>query len=129
MNSGQIQEIDLDSLPSLDCISFNSTLMIFNSFHVIQIVITKAKTPAKLMTVATCHIARISYCIAMSLLIRKIAHYLAQKAASDPEAREKMLKVARGAVGGAKKIAKENDSAYAAGRALRRALNKSQNDR
>ncbi|MFK8032591.1 MAG: hypothetical protein AB8B94_00480 [Hyphomicrobiales bacterium] len=81
------------------------------------------------MTVATCHNARISYNITMSLLIRKIAQYVAQKAASDPEAREKMLRVARGAAGEAKKIAKENDPAYAAGRALRRALNRSQNNR
>ncbi|MEP0520733.1 MAG: hypothetical protein ABJO09_12460 [Hyphomicrobiales bacterium] len=58
----------------------------------------------------------------MSILLRKIAHYVVQKAASDPEAREMARKVARGAVDEAKKIANEKDSAYAAGRALRRAL-------
>lgn len=81
------------------------------------------------MTIVPCLPGRISYSSAMSILLRKIAHYVAQKAASDPEAREKVLKVARGAVGEAKKIAKENDRAYAAGQALRRALNKSQNNR
>ena len=81
------------------------------------------------MVVAPCHPDPISYSNAMSLLLRKIAHYVAQKAASDPEAREKILNVARGAAGEAKKIAKENDRAYAAGKALRRALNKSQNNR
>ena len=58
----------------------------------------------------------------MSILIRKIAGYIVQKAASDPESRDKVLKAALGAVDEAKQIANENDRAYAAGRALRRAL-------
>lgn len=58
----------------------------------------------------------------MSVLFRKFARYVAQKAASDPEARDKVLKVALRGVDEAKQIAKENDRAYAAGRALRRAL-------
>lgn len=65
----------------------------------------------------------------MSILLRKIAQYVAKKAASDPEAREMAARAARGAFGEAKKIAREKDSAYAAGRALRRMLNKSQSNR
>lgn len=58
----------------------------------------------------------------MSVLFRKLAHYIVQKATSDPETRDKVLRVAVRGVGEAKQIAKENDRAYAAGRALRRAL-------
>ena len=65
----------------------------------------------------------------MSLLLRKLAQYVAQKAASDPEAREKALKAARVVVDEARKIAKEDDRAYAAGRAFRRALGKQRRDR
>ncbi len=60
----------------------------------------------------------------MSLLLRQIARYVAQKAASDPEAREKALKVAQGVVEEAKQITKEDDWAYAAGKAFRRAMKK-----
>ena len=62
----------------------------------------------------------------MSVLLRYIARYLAQKAASDPRVREKVLKAARGVVEKAEKIANENDRAYAAGRAFRRAFDKLQ---
>ena len=65
----------------------------------------------------------------MSIPLHKIARYAAQKAASDPEAREKAVKIARGVVDEAKQIAKEDDRAYAAGRALRRAFDKLQNNR
>ena len=65
----------------------------------------------------------------MSLLIRKLARFVAQKAASDPHAREKAVKVARSVVDEAKQIAREEDRAYAAGRAFRRAFDKLQNDR
>ena len=58
----------------------------------------------------------------MSFLFSKFARYVVQKAASDPEARDKVLRVALRGVGEAKQIAKENDRAYAAGRALRRVL-------
>jgi hypothetical protein len=58
------------------------------------------------------------------MLLRQIARYVAQKAASDPEAREKAVRVARGVVEDVKKIAKENDRAYAAGRAIRRRFDK-----
>jgi len=65
----------------------------------------------------------------MSLLLRQLARYVAQKAASDPEAREKVLKAASDVVEQAKQIAKEDDRAYAAGRVFRRALDKLQNSR
>ena len=58
----------------------------------------------------------------MSILFRKLARYVVQKVTSDPAARNKVLKVALRGVGEANQIAKENDRAYAAGRALRRAL-------
>ena len=58
----------------------------------------------------------------MSVLLRKLAQYVVQKAASDPEARDKVLKATLRGVGEAKNLAKENDRAYAAGQALRRAL-------
>jgi hypothetical protein len=65
----------------------------------------------------------------MSVLLRQIARYIAQKAASDPEAREKAVKIASGVVEQAKQIAKEDDRAYAAGRAFRRAFDKLQSNR
>ncbi len=58
----------------------------------------------------------------MSVLLQKLARYVVQKATSDPEARDKVLEVALRCVNEAKQIAKENDRAYAAGRAIRRAL-------
>ena len=70
---------------------------------------------------------RIGYSSHMSILLRKFARYVAQKAASDPESRDKALKVALGVFAETKQIAKENDRAYAAGRALRRVLGKLQN--
>ncbi len=65
----------------------------------------------------------------MSFLLRHIARYAAQKLASDPRAREKVAKVARVVVGEARQIARGEDKARAAGRALRRAMNKLQGDR
>ena len=65
----------------------------------------------------------------MSVLLRQIARYVTQKAASDPEAGEKAIKAARGVVVEATQIAKEDDRAYAAGRALRRAFDKLQSNR
>ena len=74
-------------------------------------------------------IAWIGYRAAMSVLLRQIARYVAQKAASDPKVREKAVKVARGVVEEVKQIAKEDDRAYAAGQAFRRAFDKLQNNR
>jgi hypothetical protein len=65
----------------------------------------------------------------MSFLLRHIARYAAQKLASDPWAREKAAKAARLVVGEARQIARGEDRARAAGRALRRAVNKLQGDR
>jgi hypothetical protein len=65
----------------------------------------------------------------MSMLLRQVARYVAQRVASDPQARENVVKAARGVVEEAKRIAKEDDRAYAAGRAFRRALEKLQGNR
>lgn len=67
---------------------------------------------------------QVGYSSHMSILLRKFARYVAQKAASDPESRDKAIKAALGVVAETKQIAKENDRAYAVGRALRRALGK-----
>ncbi|MCH9053194.1 MAG: hypothetical protein IIA72_19395 [Proteobacteria bacterium] len=65
----------------------------------------------------------------MSFLLRHIARYAAQKLPSHPWAREKAAKAARVVVGEARQIARGEDRARAAGRALRRAMNKLQGDR
>lgn len=65
----------------------------------------------------------------MSILLRQVVRYVVQKAASDPQAREKAIKVAGGVVEQAKQIAKEKDRARAAGRAVRKAFDKMQNNR
>lgn len=65
----------------------------------------------------------------MSILLRHIGRYAAQELASDPRAREKAAKVASAVVKKAKQIAHEEDRARAAGRAVRRAMNKLQGDR
>ena len=65
----------------------------------------------------------------MSFHLHHIAHYAAQKLASDPRAREKAAEVARVVGEEARQIAGREDKARAAGRALRRALNKLQGDR
>ena len=64
----------------------------------------------------------------MSFLLRHIARYVAQKLASNPQAREKAARVARFVVGEARQIVRREDKARAAGRALRRAMNKLQSD-
>ena len=65
----------------------------------------------------------------MSFLLRNIARYAAQKLASDPRVREKAAKIARVVVDEARHIARKEDKARAAGRALRRAMNELQGDR
>ncbi len=62
----------------------------------------------------------------MSFLLRHIARYAAQKLASNPQARETAAKAARAVVDEAKEIARKEDKAFAAGRAVRRAMNKLQ---
>ncbi len=65
----------------------------------------------------------------MSFLLRNIARYAAQKLASDPRVREKAAKAARVVVDEARQIARREDKARAAGRALRCAMNKLRGDR
>ncbi len=65
----------------------------------------------------------------MSSLLRHIGRYAAQKLASDPRAKEKAAKVASVVVGEASQIARGEDRARAAGRAVRRAMNKLQGHR
>lgn len=65
----------------------------------------------------------------MSFLLRRIGRYAARRLASDPRAREKAAKAARAVVGEARQIARGEDKARAAGRAVRRAMNKLQGDR
>jgi hypothetical protein len=60
----------------------------------------------------------------MSIFLRQIARYVVRKAATDPEAREKAVRVARGVVEEAKQIAREEDRAFAVGRSLRRKFDK-----
>ena len=64
----------------------------------------------------------------MSLLFRRIARYAAQTLASNPQTREKAAKAARVVVSEARQIARDKDSARAAGRSLRRAINKLRDD-
>ena len=64
----------------------------------------------------------------MSFILRNMARYAAQKLASDPWVRKKAAEVASVVVNEASQIAREEDRARAAGRALRRAMNKLQGD-
>ncbi len=63
----------------------------------------------------------------MSFLLRNIARYATQKLASNPQVRETAAKAARVVVDEAKEIAGKEDKAFAAGQAVRRAMNKMQN--
>ena len=65
----------------------------------------------------------------MSILFRHIARYAAQKLAANPRVRETAAKAARVIVDEARQIAREEDRARAAGRALRRVMNKMRGDR
>ena len=65
----------------------------------------------------------------MSLFLRQIARYAAQKLTSDTRAREKTANAARVVVEEAKQITRQEDKARAAGRAFRRAMNKLKGDR
>ena len=65
----------------------------------------------------------------MSLFFRHIARYATQKLAADPRVRETAAKTARVVVDEVRQIARGEDRARAAGRALRRVMNKMQGDR
>ncbi len=62
----------------------------------------------------------------MSFILRNIARYAAQKLASDPRVRESAAKAARVVADEATQIARREDKALNAGRAVRRAMNKLQ---
>ena len=62
----------------------------------------------------------------MSFVLRNIARYAAQKLASNPQVREAATKAARVVVDEAEQIARREDKALNAGRAVRRAMNKLQ---
>ncbi len=64
----------------------------------------------------------------MSLLLRHIARYAAQRLAASPRARELANKAARAVVDEGKQIAGQEDRPRAAGRALRRAVNRLRGD-
>jgi hypothetical protein len=59
----------------------------------------------------------------MSFLLRNVARYAAQKLASDPRVRETATKAVRVIVDEARHIARREDKALNAGRAVRRAIN------
>lgn len=65
----------------------------------------------------------------MSLFLRRAFRYAAQKVASDPRAREKAVEAARLVADEVKVIARDEDRARAAGRSVRRFLNRLQDDR
>jgi len=60
----------------------------------------------------------------MSPIVRRLAQLAAQRLAQDPALRAKAADTARAALDEARKVVREEDRARAAGRALRRALNK-----
>lgn len=62
----------------------------------------------------------------MAFFLNHIARFAAQKIASDPVLREKAVQTARSVAKEAQQIASEEDRARAAGRAVRRALDKFQ---
>ncbi len=59
-------------------------------------------------------------------LLLGVARYAAQKLASNPQVRETAAKAARVVVDEAEQFARREDKALAAGRAVRRAMNKLQ---
>ena len=64
--------------------------------------------------------------LSMAFLLRHIARYAARKIASDPVARDQATRAARGVAKEVKQIARHQDPAKAAGRAMRRAINRLQ---
>ncbi len=60
----------------------------------------------------------------MPFFVRQIVQTIVTKVASDPELREKATNVARELVEEGKQITKEEDRAYAAGKAFKRMVKK-----
>jgi hypothetical protein len=58
----------------------------------------------------------------MTMLLRQLARRVVQRVAADPQMREKLVDLGRGVAHEAGRISAEDDLAYAAGRAVRRAL-------
>jgi predicted ATP-dependent protease len=69
------------------------------------------------------------YRVIMSALFRQLVRYAAQKVASDPEMKEKVINAAQEAVREARQVAGEDERAYAAGKACRRAFDRLLNNR
>jgi hypothetical protein len=65
----------------------------------------------------------------MSFLLRNIARYAVQRLAADPRVRETAARAARATVEEGKRVAQEENRAYAAGQAVGRALHKLRGDR
>ncbi len=62
----------------------------------------------------------------MSFILRNVVRYATQKLASNPQVRETAAKAARVVVDEAEQIARREDKALNAGRAVRRVMNKLQ---
>jgi hypothetical protein len=71
----------------------------------------------------------VGYAAGMSFLLRTITRYAAQRLAANPRVREKAARAAQAAIDEGKRIAREENRAYAAGQAVRRTLNKLRGDR
>jgi len=65
----------------------------------------------------------------MSFLLRNIARYAVRKLAADPRVRDAAARAAQAAVDEGKRIATEENRAYAAGQVVGRALHKLRGDR
>ena len=70
----------------------------------------------------------IGYFATMSFVLRNLARYAAKKLASNPQVREAASKAAHVAADEVREIAGNEDKARAAGRAVRRAMNKLSGD-
>ena len=70
----------------------------------------------------------IGYFPSMSFVLRNLARYAAKKLASNPQVREVASKAAHVAADEVREIAGNEDKARAAGRAVRRAMNKLSGD-
>ncbi|MDP6343251.1 MAG: hypothetical protein QF578_23805 [Alphaproteobacteria bacterium] len=64
----------------------------------------------------------------MAFILRSLVRYAARRIAADPRAREAAAKTLRTATDEAKKIAASDDRARAAGRAVRKAMDKLQGE-
>ncbi len=85
----------------------------------------KLQWPARHVTAKfVAALVQIGYVARMSMILRQIARYVAQRAASEPEANEKAFTAAQVVADEAKHIAKEDDRDHATGRTARRAFDR-----